>query len=245
MMDVVMVLIHSPLVGPATWSPVADELRRRGVGVAVPELADADRPPFWEQHVAAVVQRAEAIPAGVPLVLAGHSGAGPLLPVVGRRVGRPVAAHVFVDASVPVDGASRLDLMAAEDPAFAAEFRRHLEAGGRFPDWGEEDLRGAVPNPRIRRRLAEELRPRALTFFQEPIPVPAGWPDAPCGYLKFSAAYASPAGRARRVGWAYRELDGGHFHMLVDPPAVTEALLDLVEHLAGHPATEGAPPPPA
>jgi hypothetical protein len=31
-------LIHSPLVGPVTWSAVADELSRRQVGVVVPDL---------------------------------------------------------------------------------------------------------------------------------------------------------------------------------------------------------------
>ncbi|MDP9364267.1 MAG: alpha/beta hydrolase [Chloroflexota bacterium] len=242
-MDAVIVLIHSPLVGPLTWSLVADELRRRGVGVAVPTLVDAGDggPPFWEQHAAAVARGVGAVPAEASLVLVGHSGAGPLLPTVGQRVGHPVAAYVFVDAGIPADGESRLDVMATEDPAFAAELRRHLEAGGCFPEWREEDLRAAIPDPPLRRRTAEELQPRPLAFFGEPIPVPAGWPDAPCGYLKFSAAYDQPAERARREGWAYREVDGGHFHLLVDPPAVTEALLDLVEHLVGPPTTKPRP----
>ncbi len=33
-MDDYFVLIHSPLVGPLTWSLVAEDLRRRGIGVS-------------------------------------------------------------------------------------------------------------------------------------------------------------------------------------------------------------------
>ncbi len=241
-MEAVVVLIHSPLVGPLTWSLVGDELRRRGVGVVVPRLvdADADRPPFWQQDAAAVARGVDAFPAGTALVLVGHSGAGPLLPIIGQRVGRPVAAYVFVDAGIPANGKSRLDLMAAEDPAFAGELRQHLTAGGHFPDWQEEDLRAAIPEPRLRRRMIEELHPRPLAFFEEPIPVIASWPDAPRGYLQLSSAYDEPAARARQDAWAYREVDGGHFHMLVEPPVVADVLLGLVEHLIRYPiATPG------
>ncbi len=31
-----------------------------------------------------------------------------------------------------------------------------------------------------------------------------------------------------QASWAYRELEAGHFHMLVDPAAVTNALLELL-----------------
>ena len=34
----VLVLVHSPLVGPFSWSPVAEVLRRRGETVLVPDL---------------------------------------------------------------------------------------------------------------------------------------------------------------------------------------------------------------
>lgn len=131
--------------------------------------------------------------------------------------------------------------MEAEDPPFAHHLRQHLAAGGRFPAWTEEDLTPILPAARLRRRLLAELRPRPLAFFAEPIPVFAGWPDAPCGYLKFSPAYTVPARHARGAGWRYREIAAGHFHMLVDPSAVADALLDLIEHPAG----DGiAPPPP-
>ena len=38
------VLIHSPLVGPLTWTLVADELQRKGIEVVVPVLREVEEP---------------------------------------------------------------------------------------------------------------------------------------------------------------------------------------------------------
>jgi len=65
----------------------------------------------------------------------------------------------------------------------------------------------------------------------ELIPVFAGWPDAPCAYIKFSRGFQSPAGQARQRGWVTYEFDGGHFHMLVDPTAVANALVDFARQI--------------
>ncbi len=232
-MESIFVLIHSPLVGPLTWSLLAEELRQRGVATVVPTLVDDDigAVPFWRQHAEAVARRVEQEPGDCLLVLVGHSGAGPLLPAIRQAAARPAAAYVFVDAGFPVAGKSRLDLMASEDPEFARPLRQHLASGERFPSWSEEDLREVIPDPRLRRGMLKELRPRPLAFFEEPIPVFAGWPDAPCGYLRFSPAYEAPAEHARRLGWAYREITAGHFHMLVDPSTVATTLTDMVGRL--------------
>lgn len=44
-----LVLLHSPAVGPSTWRPVATELRARGRNVRVPTLRDVATgdPPYW------------------------------------------------------------------------------------------------------------------------------------------------------------------------------------------------------
>ncbi len=225
----VFVLIHSPLVGPLTWSLVAENLRRRGSEVVVPVLRDDDGSgvPYWRQHVASVAQAVASLPEDRALVLVGHSGAGPLLPAIGESCGRHVGAYLFVDAAPPLDGQSRLDDMEADDAEFAAQLHQHLASGGRFPDWSEEDLCPVIPDDRLRRDMVAELRPRSLAFFEERIPGFAAGPDAPCAYLRFSDPYVQAATRARQAGWAYHELDAEHFHMLVDPAMVTGALLDL------------------
>jgi hypothetical protein len=229
------VLVHSPLVGPLTWSLVAEALHQRGLDAVVPVLRDAEDSghPYWRQEVASVTQALTSVPADRTLVLVGHSGAGALLPAIGQAAGRRVGTYVFVDAGLPLDGTSRLDEMAFSAPELAHELRTHLAAGGRFPEWREKDLRDIVPDERLRRRLVAELQPRPLAFFEEPIPGFTQGPDAPCAYLQFGTTYARVGERAQRDGWAYRQVEGGHFHMLVDPAGVAAALIDLT-HDARH-----------
>ncbi|HVM39521.1 MAG TPA: hypothetical protein VM618_01940, partial [Acidimicrobiia bacterium] len=83
----------------------------------------------------------------------------------------------------------------------------------------------------MRERFARELAPLPRRLFDEPIPVPAEWPDAPCGYLRLSRAYDDAAGRAQRLGWGVTRIDAGHLHMLVDPVAVADALETVIGRL--------------
>jgi pimeloyl-ACP methyl ester carboxylesterase len=226
-----IVLVHSPLCGPSTWSRLAPVLADRGWTVVRPDLDDDGRPPCWRQHadsVAAQVPRDRA-----PLLVA-HSGAGALLPSIDVAA----AGYVFLDAGLPGrDGMSRLDVMATESAEFAGSLRADLESGGRFPAWTPHDLRDLVPDPSA---FIADLRPRGLDFFAEPIGVPARWPAAPGGYLHLSAPYDGSAAGAAALGWPVERIAGaGHFHMLMDPVAVADALERVV---AATGAARPAPP---
>ena len=219
------VLIHAPLAGPVTWSLVADKLRSRSHDVIVPSLPDAAEasPPYWPRYAAAVGHSLKKLPAERSLILVAHSGAGLLLPLVRQTTGRPVEAYVFVDAMVPQDG-----MLPDEESYF-----RRIAVDGFIPPFSEAVLRTVgIDDDSIRGRLLSELRPLPLGVYEEPTPVFKDWPDASCGYLRFTrtlpTAYERFVQRARRQGWAYREVDGNHFHMLVDPKVVVTALLDLV-----------------
>jgi len=231
--DIIYVLVHSPLVGGLTWKLVAHELQGRGLNVIVPLLTDQaeSTDPFWKQHVASVSQALIQIPSSQAVILVAHSGGGPLLPVIGQALTNPVTAYVFVDAGIPRDGASRLDLMKLEDPEWAEQFHQELLQGKKYPSWGEDDLREIVPDDELRRKLVTEINPRTLSFFTEPIPVFEGWPDAPCAYIKFSAPYDRVAEQAQQGDWLVRQMKAGHFHMLVNPPAVTDMIIATVEEL--------------
>jgi hypothetical protein len=230
-----VVLLHSPLTGPLVWDPAAEELARRGIHASVPEVADhpSATGPFWQQHARSVARSLRGVDAAEELVLVGHSGAGQLLPAIRASLGRGVAVYLFVDAGIPENGVSRLDQIRAEDPAMADDLRSLLEQGGRFPEWTNEDLRDIVPADGLRRGLVEGLRPRPLGFFTEPIEVFDGWPDAPCGYIRLSAPYDPALMIARKLGWPTRELDAGHFHMLVEPREVVDVMLDLLAEMRG------------
>jgi hypothetical protein len=230
-----LVLLHSPLVGVESWGRLPEVLRRGGVGAVAVGVGTDGEAPFAEGYVrGAVVGALDGPPPADPLVLVGHSGAGPLLAAVGNGLkarGRPVGGYLFCDAGLPEDGASRLDLLAVEDPEMAAAFRAGLERGGRFPTWSDADLEPVVPDPAARAALVGSLRPRGLAFFTEPLPASAGWPDAPCGYLRLSAVYDRWAEVAAARGWPTARLDAGHFHPLVDPDGVAAALLGLVSRM--------------
>jgi hypothetical protein len=194
-----------------------------------------DRAPFGEGYVrGAVAGVLGGGPVAGPLVLVGHSGAGPLLGAVGeglRAAGRAVGGYLFCDAGLPEAGTTRLELLAAEDPEMAAAFRAELERGGRFPSWSDAELAPLVPDPVARAALVGSLRPRGLEFFTEPLPAAPGWPDAPGGYLRFSAAYDHWAAEAAASGWPAARLEAGHFHPLVDPDGVAAALLGLLARM--------------
>ncbi|HEY1179013.1 MAG TPA: alpha/beta hydrolase, partial [Phytomonospora sp.] len=86
------VLVHSPLVGPLSWVPVAEIL---GAGTVVPLLAGAGGPPYYPAFARAI---ADAAPDGA--ILVAHSGAGALLSLaadLAEEDGRTVAGLIYVD----------------------------------------------------------------------------------------------------------------------------------------------------
>jgi hypothetical protein len=225
-----IVLVPSPLVGPYSWSLVQGELADRGWETLVSvDLRDPlGRQPGWQRTVGGVQATVHDVPEGEPIVLVGHSNAGPLLPAAAAALRLAISAYLFDDSRLSHPGTSRLDAIASEDAASAAELRAGLEAGVRFPAWTDDDLRQIVPDPDRRRSLLEELRPRGREYWTEELPGISGWPNAPCAYLQFSSAYQSAAERARRAGWPTRYLAAGHFHQLVDPSGVADALVELL-----------------
>jgi hypothetical protein len=229
--DNIYVLIHSPLVGTLTWKLVARRMRQCGLNVVVPVLVDqsASKKPYWKQHTESVLQALAHTSVSQPITLVGHSGAGPLLPAIRQAFANPVSAYVFVDASIPQDGASRLDLMKTEDLDWAEQFQKELERGERYPNWNLEDLKDIIPDKTLRRQMMAEIQPRGLSFFTETIPVFGEWPDAPCVYIRFSEPYRKAAAKAREADWPTYELEAGHFHMLVDTVAVTDIIVTAVD----------------
>lgn len=227
------ILIHSPLVGPLTWQVVHDEMGRRAIESIVLILSDDPNSalPYWQQHAESATRGLAHTPQDRSIVLIAHSGAGPLMPIIRQSMERSIEGYVFVDAGIPRDGASRMDLMRMEDPEWSEQFHQTLLQGERFPNWNEDDLREVIPNDVLRRKMARELNPRPLSFFTEPIPVFGGWPDAPCAYIKFSTSYEWDFEQAKQAGWLCREIDAGHFHMLADPSLVTSEIIKAAQEI--------------
>jgi hypothetical protein len=221
----IVVLVHSPLVGPFSWGPVADMLRRRGHIVLVPDLRPGtdQGAPYFEHHAALVVQ---AVPTAGSTIVVAHSGAGVLLPAIETAIGRPAVARIFVDAIFPQDRRSRLDLFATSREA--EDFRQAAKDGW-LPVWTDADLQGAIPDAGTRRSLVAELRPVPLAVYEEPIPVAPTWKARPCRYLRLSDSYLADMERARQAGCATVERPSGHFDILTEPKGIADLLAAWID----------------
>jgi pimeloyl-ACP methyl ester carboxylesterase len=233
-MEPTFALLHSPLAGPSTWATVAGELTRRGCAAMAPSLTETGHAgPYWERHAEAFAQSLSGLPARSAVVLVGHSGAGALLPAIGHRLSRRIGGYVLVDGRIPDGRRSRLELLAEDAPGTAAQLRQRLAARESYPTVAHMPYGDWIPDRRLRQQVLDELRPRDGDYWTERIPLPSSWPDAPCGYLGFTPEHRGSASRARRLGWAVVSLDAGHFHMLVEPAAVSDELLRLARRLLG------------
>ena len=220
-------LVHSPLLGPTSWSPVAAELELRGRGVLIPSLLGSDDGPApqWRHGVEAV--RTAVTKIASPIALVAHSGAGPLLPSIADAVSPEVAALIFVDASLPpATGAAPLA------PSGFLDQLRAISTDGVLPPWsdwfGEGKMRELVPDRALREALEQEMPRLPLAYFEESVPLPERWTEHRCAFLLFTEAYAESSADAKRRGWPVAQIrDVQHLAPATDPLAVAEALLEL------------------
>jgi Alpha/beta hydrolase family len=169
----VFVLIHSPLLGPTSWSLVAQELARRGHQATVPSLLGiASAPePQWRYALSAV--RAATAGLTSPIVLVGHSAAGPLLPAIADAAGTEVAGLIFVDCCLPpADGSASLA------PAPFIDQLRALADDGLLlrASWFRQQVTGGlIPPESPAAALVKETPALPLSYFTDRVPMPHAW----------------------------------------------------------------------
>lgn len=228
-----ILLVHSPLVGPSSWTASAELLRARGFDVRVPDLTLVAQapPPRWSVFVDAAVAGAVALDGEV--VIAGHSGAGAFLPAIAARLESRVAALFFVDAVIPPSSGAH------ETPAKMRALLDEQTVDGRLRRWLEwwpdNVVRDLVPVAEDRRALLKDMPSLPRSFYDEPIPVPQGWAEQWCAYVKLSEAYEAQLSEAARRGWTCIELDADHLAIRTRPGQVVEALLSLLNVLPSAP----------
>jgi hypothetical protein len=218
------VLVHSPLVGPASWRWVAQVLEGWGFEVLVPSLAGfaGGGPRYWEPCVQAVVLACEDVPG--PLVLTGAGEAGPLLPAMALALLGRVRHIGFVDAPLPpLRGFAECvpswlrKRLAAATPAPGAPRRLRW--------WDDGALDKLDPYPDRRRVVEDELPAVPLDYLDLTVPVPDGWCErVRCSYLWFSDDYEADAREAERRRWRVRRLAGRQLTMVARPKAVAREL---------------------
>jgi hypothetical protein len=228
-MTVKLVLVHSPLVGAASWAAVAADLAGRGYEVSLPDLTGTltAGPPYVPRQAEAIARGA----CGQPAILIGHSGAGPLLALAGALAGE-VQGYVFTDAGLPTPGQNWMDTVPAE---LAAQMRAMADPRGWLPPWsqwwGDEELAGLLPDPRMRRAFVAGCPRLPLAMFTEVHPPVPGWPAAPVAYLQLSEAYKDQAARASELGWPVTRRMSHHLALLTEPGVVAAALCELLGQL--------------
>lgn len=217
-------LLHPPLLGPAVWEPLAGLVRARGGDCLVPDLRPALNPAAgWWERAAERCTGAAGGRRGATVL--GHSGAGALLPLVADAVD---AAHaVFVDAVLPpragpFEASPRMREFVATLPA----------ADDLLPAWSDwwppGTMTELVPDDGLRRRIERDQARLPAAFHAEPVPVPAGWPQARAAYLQLSPAYDAELAEAAARGWPTAALPGRHLDVAATPGLVLGAVTGLL-----------------
>ena len=163
------------------------------------------------------------------IILIGHSYGGMVATGVADRAAGRLAQLVYLDAFVPRDGQSLLDLQPAEVRARMREAARTAGDGWRVPpnpmppDTPEADLAWAMP-----RRVMQPLK-----TFEQPLRLAGVLDRVPRTYVYCTrTASGDPFGQfARRAqnepGWRCLEIDSSH-NPHITAPGVLADLLDKV-----------------
>lgn len=227
-MSEAFLLIHSPLVGPASLAPLAAHLRRRGHRVELPSLLPfvGSTLPFWPSVLPAIA--AACANLGTDIVLVGHSGSGPWLPLLAAPP--LVRRYLFLDARLPpLEGAICL-----AEPTFKS-FLLERTVEGVLPRWAEwwgpAMMERLVPDPALRQTIVEELPNLPLSYFDQEPQVSPAWTRRPATYMRLSSAYESEAQEAEHRGWPVERLNVGHLHAAVAPSEVADLLLQMLGSL--------------
>ena len=225
-----LVLVHSPLLGPGTWSALAAQGAAYGTAVAVPDFraALAGDPPLYFRIAQSVVEQIDAADAKEDIVLVVHSGAGALVPAIARRNGR-IRTALFVDAVLPHPGKRWFDIA---PPDLASRLRARVR-GGKLPRWHrwwpKETLEALVPDSAMRDAIIAELHEVPAAYFEEAAPLGDVPPTVRCFYLQLSEAYTPEAETAAQRGWRVNRLSLHHLAMLTHSAQVHASMRALLE----------------
>src|SRR5580692_6977334 len=172
------VLVHGAWQSTGTWDRLAPLLEKRGHRVITPVLSGlgTDRSRLspditLQQHVEDVLVELSKSPDQV--IVVGHSYAGMIISGVAERNPAQVRRLVFLDAFIPEDGQSVLDLLPPEIGTYFRGVARDHGGGWRLPGGERQlDLWGLQPGE-AREFVRARLCDFSLHCFEEAIGLPA------------------------------------------------------------------------
>ncbi|MEP6856555.1 MAG: hypothetical protein ABJA33_13850 [Pedococcus sp.] len=224
-MSIDLLVLPSPLLGPAAYEPFASALGDRGVGVCLAELpGDAMTP---QAVLTAFVE--QVCDSGASTLVA-HSNAGYFVPAVRGRL--PVAAAVFVDAALPLGTGTSTLLAPPQLGTFLAGLPKQDGLLPPWPRWWDPaEVAALFPSETWLARVSDGAPRLPPAYFTTPVEVPTHWEAQPAAYLGFGGTYAEELTFARAAGWPVTVVDGHHLHLLAEPGATADAVLALRERL--------------
>jgi pimeloyl-ACP methyl ester carboxylesterase len=235
------VLVHGAWQTASTWDLIVPRLLEAGHAVVVPQLRGLENDAVALSPAITLRTHIEDVVEVLTrqnldhVILVGHSYAGMIITAVAEQVPNRLDRLVYVDAFVPDDGQSVLDLLPAP---LVERFRQvandsgdgwRLRAGDAQLDmWG---LKHGAERDFVQSRLSDF----SLRCFEEAVSLPTN--AAARMHRTFVACTATeyPArpvfqrfgDRARSEGWAYHELPTGHDCHVELPDAFVSKLLAL------------------
>jgi pimeloyl-ACP methyl ester carboxylesterase len=232
------ILVHGAWQSTGTWDLLVPLLEKHGHHVMTPVLSglgsdQAHLSPdiSLRKHVDDVADALSK--SGGDAILVGHSYAGMIISGVAETCASRVRRLVYLDAFIPEDGQSALDLLPPDIGTYFHTVAREHGDGWRLPGGdGQLDLWGLKPGEArdfVRARLCDF----SLRCFQEPISLPANRKAAiPATFVTCVAEgyparpfFAPFAEKARACGWQIAELDTGHDCHVERPTEVAGILL--------------------
>ncbi len=232
------VLVHGAWQSTGTWDLLVPLLEKHGHHVTTPILSGLGTDETRLSADITLRKHIEDVSVAVSkcqgdVILVGHSYAGMIISGVAETSPNQLQRLVFLDAFIPEDGQSALDLLPPDIGTYFRNIAREHGDGWRLPGGeGQLDLWGLKPGE-ARDFVRERLCDFTLRCFEEPISLPANRKAAiPATFVTCVAEgyaarpfFAPFAEKARARGWQIAELDTGHDCHVERPAEVASILL--------------------
>lgn len=233
------VLVHGAFHGGWCWREVTARLRAAGHEVFAPTLTGLGARAHLASPAIALSTHVEDVARLIlwedlqDVVLVGHSYGGMVITGVADRLADRLAALVYLDALVPRDGESALDL---QPPERRAAILEEVAANGGWLWPPRTAAFYGVRDPQTQAWVDGRCTPQPFGTLFERLRL-AGEPgagvarrlyvlctDPPLAYMRrfYERAAATP-------GWRAIELATGHDAMVTAPEALGRILLDVAE----------------
>jgi pimeloyl-ACP methyl ester carboxylesterase len=234
------VLVHGTGCGGWVWKKLTPLLRAEGYEVYTPTLTGlGDRSHLLggrvglSTHITDVANLLfyEDISE---VVLVGNSYAGMVITGVAATVPERLKLLVYLDAYLPAEGQSEIDLLPAEMRAARQE---DAAAHGGVTQPPPPAIFG-VSDPPLADWVTARLTPHPYATYTEPVPagnirstaLPRVFIHCTGNPATTPELFASSRDKARASGWQVHELAAGHLAMLTAPRELAKLLLELGRH---------------